>query len=78
MGATLIDLGDGVVCLRAHTKMNTIDAETSSDAGTVVEEAEKNFQAIVVGNQGEHFCAGANLLMVFMAAQRSRTKSPRL
>jgi 3-hydroxyacyl-CoA dehydrogenase len=68
-GASLIDLGDGVLCCEFHSKMNTLgeDAFFMLEAGLT--ELEGNFDALVIGNQGENFCAGANLTMVLLAAQ---------
>src|SRR5262249_14099892 len=51
-------------------KMNTIDADVIAMLKDGVAEAEKSFRALVIGNDGEHFGAGANLLLVFMAAQQ--------
>ena len=70
MGASLIDLGDGCLCLEVHTKMNTVDNDVIEMIGTAVQEAERNFAALVVGNDGEHFGAGANLMLIYMAAQQ--------
>lgn len=70
MGASLLDLGEGVACLEVHTKMNTIDQDVISMIHDSVDEVEKNFEALVVGNDGEHFGAGANLMLIFMAAQQ--------
>ena len=72
LGASLIDLGDGVLGLEVHTKMNTIDDDVTNMLAQAVEEAEKNFEALVIGNQGAHFGVGANVLMVFMAAQQQQ------
>jgi len=70
--ASLLDLGDGVLCLEFHSKMNALDdlilptyerALDLLDAG--------KFDALVVGNQGGNaFCAGANLLMILMGAMQ--------
>ena len=35
-----------------------------------MDDAEKNFEAIVIGNDGEHFGAGANLFLILVAAQQ--------
>ena len=70
LGASLVDLGDGCLCLEVHTKMNTIDNDVTDMMNKAVEEAEKNFDALVIGNDGQHFGAGANLLFVFMSAQQ--------
>ncbi|MEM7674986.1 MAG: 3-hydroxyacyl-CoA dehydrogenase/enoyl-CoA hydratase family protein, partial [Myxococcota bacterium] len=70
LGASLIDLGDGVLNLEVHTKMNTIDDDVTNMLKEAVDEAEKNFEALVIGNQGAHFGVGANVMTVFMAAQQ--------
>ena len=70
LGASLVDLGDGALCLEVHTKMNTIDDDVIEMMAAAVEEAEKNFEALVIGNDGAHFGAGANLMLVFMGAQQ--------
>ena len=61
-GASLIDLGDGVVCLEFHTKMNTLDADIREMLREAVEEVEaKDWAGLVIGNEGADFCVGANL-----------------
>lgn len=70
IGASLVDLGDGVLCVEVHTKMNTVDADVIQMINDGIEEAQKNFKGLVIGNDGPHFGAGANLLMIFMAAQQ--------
>lgn len=69
-GASLVDLGDGVLCVEFHTKLNTLDSDVIQMLGQAVDVAEKGFDALVIGNQGEHFCAGANLMLIAMAAQQ--------
>jgi 3-hydroxyacyl-CoA dehydrogenase len=71
-GASLVDLGDGVLCMEVHTKMNTLDADVIAMFNIAVDTAEKNFRALVIGNDGEHFGAGANLMMILMAAQQKQ------
>lgn len=68
-GASLLDIGDGVLCLEIHTKMNTIDDDVTKMLAAAVQEAEKDFEALVIGNDGAHFGVGANLMFVFGAAQ---------
>lgn len=70
LGASLLDIGDGAVCLEVHTKMNTIDQDVIDMLFEATEEAEKNFDAMVIGNDGAAFGAGANLMLVMMAAQQ--------
>jgi 3-hydroxyacyl-CoA dehydrogenase len=69
-GASLVDLGDGVLCVEFHTKLNTLDADVIGMLDQAVALGEKSFEAVVIGNEGEHFCAGANLMLIAMAAQQ--------
>jgi 3-hydroxyacyl-CoA dehydrogenase len=68
-GASLIDLGDGVLCCEFHAKMNAIgdDIEAMLNAG--VKRLSEDFDAMVVANQAVNFSAGANLLLLLVAAQ---------
>ena len=68
-GASLIDLGDGVACLEFHTKMNALGTDTIQMIQFAIKEVAQNFVGLVVGNQGENFSAGANLMMMLMGAQ---------
>lgn len=68
-GASLVDLGDGVVCLEFHSKMNTLGQDTIGMLDAGLQRLQTDFDAMVVGNEGENFCAGANLMMILMAAQ---------
>ncbi|MGH9968014.1 MAG: 3-hydroxyacyl-CoA dehydrogenase/enoyl-CoA hydratase family protein [Pyrinomonadaceae bacterium] len=68
-GASLIDLGDGVACLEFHSKMNAIGGDTLQMVKQALSEVEKNFVGLVVGNQGQNFCVGANLMLMLMEAQ---------
>jgi 3-hydroxyacyl-CoA dehydrogenase len=61
-GASLRDLGDGVLCLEFHTKMNTLDADIREMTIAAVEEVERgDWAGLVIGNEGNDFCVGANL-----------------
>jgi 3-hydroxyacyl-CoA dehydrogenase len=68
-GATLLDLGDGVLGLEFHSKMNALGQDTISMIMTACGEAEANAQALIVANYGENFSAGANLMLLLMEAQ---------
>ena len=59
--ASLIDLDDGVACLEFHAKMNVISEETLALLGDSLEIVRRDFVGLVIGNQGSHFSAGANL-----------------
>jgi len=65
---TLMDIGDGVLNLEFHTKMNTIGGETLDGINKAIEMAEKGYNGLVIGNESENFSAGANLGIVFMYA----------
>ena len=68
-GSTLYDLGDGIVNLEFHSKMNTFGAEVVEGVQRGISIAEKDFRGLVIGNDStEAFSAGANLAMLFMFA----------
>ena len=68
-GATVYDLGDGIVNLEFHSKMNTFGAEVVEGVQRGIAIAEKDFRGLVIGNDSsEAFSAGANLAMLFMFA----------
>ncbi len=68
-GASLIDLGDDVLCVEFHSKLNTIGGDVIDMLNAGVAEASRNFAALVVGNDAEHFSAGANLMLILLEAQ---------
>jgi 3-hydroxyacyl-CoA dehydrogenase len=68
-GASLIDLGDGVLCCEFHSKANAMGDDIMLMVRAGLDELEANFEAMVIANQGENFSAGANLMMVLLAAQ---------
>jgi 3-hydroxyacyl-CoA dehydrogenase len=68
-GASLVDLGDGVLCVEFHSKMNAIGGDTIQMLHAGVKEAAANFSALVVGNDGANFSAGANLMLLLLEAQ---------
>ena len=69
VGASLIDLGDGVACVEFHSKMNALGQDQIGMIQFAIKEVEKNFAGLVIGNQGENFSAGANIMMILLAAQ---------
>jgi len=68
-GASLIDIGDGVLCLEFHSKMNTIGEDLIAMMFAALEETDKNFDALIIANEAENFSAGANLMLVLLLAQ---------
>jgi 3-hydroxyacyl-CoA dehydrogenase len=68
-GASLIDLGDGVLQIEFHSKMNAIGGDTLEMILAGVREASRNFAAIVIANGAVNFSAGANLMLLLLEAQ---------
>src|SRR5262249_13906369 len=67
--ASLLDLGDGVLQIEFHSKLNTIGGDTLEMLNSGVREAERSFAALVVANGADHFSAGANLLLLLLEPQ---------
>jgi 3-hydroxyacyl-CoA dehydrogenase len=65
---TLFDLGDGVLNIEFHTKMNTIGQGVLEGLNKALDIAEADYDALIVSNEGEHFSAGANVGMIYMLA----------
>ena len=69
--ASLLDMGDGVLLFEFHSKANALDPDIFAMAETALDELEgERWRGMVIGNQGEHFCAGANIFLVAVAAQQ--------
>ncbi|HYP06436.1 MAG TPA: 3-hydroxyacyl-CoA dehydrogenase/enoyl-CoA hydratase family protein [Bryobacteraceae bacterium] len=68
-GASLVDIGNGVLCLEFHSKMNSLGDDAVNLLFAGLEETERSFEALVIANEGENFSVGANLMMVLLAAQ---------
>jgi 3-hydroxyacyl-CoA dehydrogenase len=60
--ASLLDLGDGVLCLEFHSKGNSIEAGTVEMGNRALQELERDdVVGLVIGNEGRNFSVGANL-----------------
>ncbi len=68
-GASLVDLGDGVLALEFHAKMNALGGDQIQMMHAGAKEAAANFAALVVGNDAPNFSAGANLMLLLLEAQ---------
>ena len=68
-GASLIDLGGGVVCCEFHAKMNAIGADLIAMIHKGLKRLETDFDAMVIANQATNFSVGANLMLVLIGAQ---------
>lgn len=66
--ATIVHLGDGILNLEFHTKMNTIGGGVLQAMNKAIDLAENEYKGLVISNTGQHFSAGANAGMIFMMA----------
>lgn len=68
-GASLVDIGDGVALLEFHSPHNAIGPDILQMIHAAVDEVEKDYKGLVIGNEGKNFCVGANLGMILIEAQ---------
>jgi 3-hydroxyacyl-CoA dehydrogenase len=68
-GASLIDLGDGVICCEFHSKMNALGGDILAMIHAGIARLETDFEAMVIANQAPNFSAGANLMLILVTAQ---------
>jgi 3-hydroxyacyl-CoA dehydrogenase len=68
-GASLVDIGSGVLAVEFHSKMNAIGGDTIQMLQAAVKEATANFRALIVANEAPNFSAGANLMLLLLEAQ---------
>lgn len=66
--ASIVDLGDGILNLEFHSKMNTIGGGVLEGINKAIDMAEKEYKGLVVSNEGANFSAGANVGLIFMMA----------
>ena len=67
-GASVIDLGDGILNVEFHSKMNSLGTDVIQGLLKGVELAEGGYRGLVIGNDAAQFSAGANLGLVYMQA----------
>ena len=68
-GASLIDLGDGVLCCEFHSKMNSIGGDIVAMIHAGLARLDSEFDAMVIANQAPNFSVGANLMLLLVSAQ---------
>ncbi|MCI0396999.1 MAG: 3-hydroxyacyl-CoA dehydrogenase/enoyl-CoA hydratase family protein [Chloroflexi bacterium] len=69
MSASLLDMGDGVALLEMHApKINAVDPDFIQMAAAALERLNSDFDALVIGNEGQDFCIGANIALLAVAA----------
>lgn len=66
--STIVHLGDGILNLEFHTKMNTIGGGVIEGINKAIDLAENEYKGLVISNTGQNFSAGANVGMIFMMA----------
>jgi 3-hydroxyacyl-CoA dehydrogenase len=68
VAASLVDIGDGIVCLEFHTKMNSISADMIQMISESCDIVNKDFTGMVVANHDQRmFSAGADIFGVLCA-----------
>lgn len=67
-GASIIDLGDGILNVEFHSKMNSLGTDVIQGLLKGVDLAEAGYRGLVIGNDGPNFSAGANLGLVYLQA----------
>jgi 3-hydroxyacyl-CoA dehydrogenase len=67
-GVVIEDLGDGILNCEFQSKMNSIGGDVLAGLNKAIDLAEKDFDGLVIGNQGANFSVGANIGMIFMMA----------
>lgn len=67
-GASIQDLGDGIINFEIHSKMNSLGGEVLDGLNRAIDLAEKDYDGLVIANQGTNFSVGANLAMILMMA----------
>ena len=67
-GVVIEDLGDGILNCEFRSKMNSIGGDVLAGINKAIDLAEKDFDGLVLGNQGANFSVGANIGMIFMMA----------
>jgi 3-hydroxyacyl-CoA dehydrogenase len=71
-GASIIDIGDGIGLIEFHTKANALNDDVCEMIMAACNQGARRFDALVVGNRGKHFSAGANLGLVLSAARAGK------
>lgn len=66
--ASLWDVGDGVLCLEFHSRMNALDTDTIAMTRKAIEIIPGHYKGLVIYNDGQNFSVGANIGLVAFAA----------
>jgi 3-hydroxyacyl-CoA dehydrogenase len=66
--ASLWDIGDGVLCLEFHSRMNSLNPLTLMMIATALKRTQESYRALVIHNEASNFSVGANIFLVRLAA----------
>jgi 3-hydroxyacyl-CoA dehydrogenase len=71
VGASLVDIGDGVGCIEFHSKMNAVGSDIVQLITQVLKPGGPgdNFEAFVITNEAQNFSVGANLMLLLISIQ---------
>ena len=67
MSASLWDIGDGVLCLEFHSKMNSLNPFVLAMIEKAIRLVPGGYKALVVYNEGSNFSVGANIGILLVA-----------
>ncbi|MBK5214274.1 MAG: 3-hydroxyacyl-CoA dehydrogenase/enoyl-CoA hydratase family protein [Flavobacteriaceae bacterium] len=67
-GVVVEDLGDGILNVEFISKMNAVGGDVLAGINKAIDLAEKDFDGLVIANNGKNFSVGANIGMIFMMA----------
>lgn len=67
-GVVVEDLGDGILNVEFISKMNSVGGDVLAGINKAIDLAEKEYDGLVIANNGKNFSVGANIGMIFMMA----------
>ncbi len=67
--ASLWDIGDRVLCLEFHSRMNSLNPLTMMMIAKALRLARGGYKALVIYNEASNFSVGANIFLVQLAAK---------
>lgn len=75
--ASLWDIGDGIVCLEFTSKMNSVDPLILEMIMKTIDLVSKDYKGLIIGNDADNFCVGANIGILLFAANVAAWKDIR-
>jgi 3-hydroxyacyl-CoA dehydrogenase len=71
-GASLLDLGEGILCLEFHSRSNALGRDAMALLRAAIEETEARYEGLVIGNEGQNFSTGADLQCLLELSRAGR------